>query len=149
MGELNWLDFCVPCKNWCCRGENPFVSADEAVQLDLEKIGAKNDGSCVLLDDSGKCKRYENRPFECRIFPLDVREIEKELYWIVWDVCPAVSNLNCEERVDFFEKTFSKDWNLDYIRDYVSYHKSNQPEKYSKEKFRVIRKLNWPESGFL
>jgi len=143
MKKFDWLDFCNPCKSWCCHGENPFASEDELKRLDLEKIGTKLDGSCVLLDNLGKCSYYENRPFECRIFPLDIQEINGDLSWVVWNACPATPKIDYEQLANSFEANLSKNWDLDYIRDYVTYHKSNQPEKYSASSFRIVKKVNW------
>ena len=144
MKEFNWLDFCIPCKNWCCRNENPFASKSELNKLKVKKITTKKDGSCIFLNNSKGCNSYKNRPFECRIFPLDIQEINGDLFWVVWNICPATPKLNYKKMLDSFEKKFTKKWTIGYIKKYVAYHKLNQPEKYSKNKFMVIRKLKWP-----
>jgi len=141
MKEIRWLDFCNPCKSWCCHNENPFASKSELDKLKVEKIITKKDGSCIFLDDSGKCGSYQDRPIECRIFPMDIQKINGKLVWVVWDRCPATRELDCDKMVDLFEKTFSREFAEGYIRKYVEYHKSNQPEKYSDIGFRVIREV--------
>lgn len=144
MKEFNWLDFCIPCGSWCCHNENPFASENELLQLHVTKINTKEDGSCVFLNKSGRCEVYANRPLECRIFPFDVQEMNGTLFWVVWDVCPATPQLDYNKMIEFFETDLSKQWTLGYIKDYVAYHRLNQPEKYSKRSFRIIKELNWP-----
>jgi hypothetical protein len=68
--EFNWQSYCSECNNSCCKGENPF---------DTNKIiKSKENGDCEFL--CGKCLSYETRPFECRIFPLDILDIDNESY---------------------------------------------------------------------
>lgn len=143
MKEFNWLDFCTSCKSWCCHNENPFASKNELNLLEVTKISTKRDSSCTFLNKSCECNVYMNRPFECRIFPFDIQEINGNLFWVVWNICPATAKLNFEKMLDLFEREFTKIWTYDYIRKYVTYHKSNQPEKYSINKFKIIRELNW------
>jgi hypothetical protein len=86
---------------------------------------------------------YEKRPFECHIFPFDIQVINEEIFWVLWNICPAAPHQS-EKIIDSFEQKFSKRWDSNYIKQYVAYHKNNQPQKYSSNKFTIIRKLNWP-----
>lgn len=144
MKKFDFLPHCIRCGNWCCISETPFASDEELARLGVEKIGRKDDGSCVFLDGSGSCSKYSNRPFECRIFPFDIMRIKGRLHWIIWEVCPVHSLLDHEEYIDGMEQRLSKDWPLDYIEQYAAYHKQNQPNKYSREKYKVIREVRWP-----
>ena len=73
MKDIDWLSFCIPCNNWCCKGESPFASEEELAVLKIDKICQKDGGSCMFLED-GRCSCYTDRPFECRIFPFDIIE---------------------------------------------------------------------------
>jgi hypothetical protein len=143
MKRFDWQRYCLPCKNWCCRCENPFASGAELKKLKIEKISSKEDGSCVFLDRSNACVKYALRPFECRIFPFDILEIDGRLAWVVWENCPAVAKLDVYEIVSSFEKSLKKKWSLVYVRKYVDYHRLNQPKKYSGIKFRKVRDIDW------
>ena len=62
----------------CCQfkltGKTPYLTAGEALvtatalqQSGVNKLPAKQDGSCPLLKaETGRCIAYENRPFSCR-----------------------------------------------------------------------------------
>jgi Fe-S-cluster containining protein len=141
MEKFNWLGFCIPCRNWCCYNEAPFASNAELDALRIKRIRTRTDGSCVFLDDSFKCSIYSHRPFECRIFPFDIKEINGKLHWIVWQVCPAAIHLDYEKFIRFYEANLPAKWTLRYIMQYVDYHKSNEPKKYSEKQFTVIREL--------
>ena len=61
----------------CCQfrltGRTPYLTRGEALVLakavrasGRKELPAPDDGSCPLLDRTGKCLAYENRPFGCR-----------------------------------------------------------------------------------
>jgi Fe-S-cluster containining protein len=141
MDNINWLDFCIPCKNWCCNNEAPYADHNELNKLKIEKIKNNGDGSCYFLDIKGTCNCYDKRPLECRLFPFDIKEMDNKLFWIVWDVCKATSELNCKESVEILEESILKIWDMDYIKNYVAYHNLNEPRKYQENGFRVIKQI--------
>jgi len=143
MKEINWQELCKKCKNWCCKNENPFASTKELEKLKVEKITIKKDGTCVFLDKTGKCIEYENRPFECRIFPFDILEIDGKLMWVLWENCPGAGKLESKKSVEELEKELLKNYSLDYIKEYVKFHEKNQPEKYSEHKYRIIKEIKF------
>lgn len=142
MKGFDFRNYCRKCGFWCCKGENPFASARELSVLRTKSITKKEDGSCIFLVD-GLCSRYNNRPFECRIFPFDIQEIDGNLWWVLWNVCPAKDFLDTEEFIDGFEKDFQKVWSSKYLKGCVSFHKLREPEKYSRYKFGKLRKVSW------
>lgn len=49
----------------------------------------QTDIGCFFYE-GGRCGIYNARPFDCRIFPFDIREIEGQLNWIVYTgLCPV------------------------------------------------------------
>lgn len=47
------------------------------------------DGSCPMLDREGRgCSIYEHRPLCCRLYPLDVISIGRQLRWALATLCP-------------------------------------------------------------
>lgn len=57
-------------------------------KMTLLKNGQRN--GCIFFDKiKGRCKIYEYRPLDCRLFPLDIEKIEDKYFWILYDyICP-------------------------------------------------------------
>lgn len=143
MTAQNWLQHCIPCGSWCCRDENPYASAKELSRLGVKEIGVTASGACVFQGVGGQCQVYADRPFECRIFPFDIQQIENRLVWVIWAACPAEPLLNWSQMLDDIEDALLEKWGYDYVCAYVAYHQVHQPEKYSESSFRVLRQLRW------
>ena len=43
--------------------------------------------SCKFAKEK-RCQLYENRPLDCRLFPLDIIEDEGEYWWCMFTTCP-------------------------------------------------------------
>ncbi len=95
--DLNFAAVCPDCRGQCC--QLPWLNEDEQQRLALQFPEAINfiDGTafllnhqaCVFLDrQTGKCRIYEARPLDCRLFPLDIVEQDGEYYWCVFTTCP-------------------------------------------------------------
>lgn len=84
----------------CCENGVVYVLPEEKEKL--KKIGVplieidgitiierKQDRSCPMLDKKNKkCTIYEERPFCCRAFPLDVFSRNGKLEWGSYTYCP-------------------------------------------------------------
>ena len=42
---------------------------------------------CIHVKNN-RCQIYKNRPFDCRIYPLDIQKIKNKYYWIIYTTCP-------------------------------------------------------------
>ena len=52
----------------------------------------KNSSECIFFNRKNKsCKIYNDRPFDCQIYPFDVTFIDGEPWWIVYS-CNPISN---------------------------------------------------------
>jgi len=52
-------------------------------------IKRNNDGSCPMLDkENKKCTIYNNRPYCCRAFPIDIFSRNNVLEWGIYTYCP-------------------------------------------------------------
>jgi Fe-S-cluster containining protein len=101
----------------------------------------EEDGSCVFLKD-GQCSIHDKKPMECRIFPLEILEIDGKLTWVVWEICPVHSELGYEKLADEFEAEMLKKYSLEGIKEFVKFHRVLYPcAKYADLKFKVIRQL--------
>jgi hypothetical protein len=141
MEEINWVELCKKCKNWCCKNENPFASKKELSILKFDKITTKKDNTCFFLNSSGKCSEYMKRPFECRIFPFDILKIDGKLMWVLWKNCPGAEALDPKKSVAELEKELLKKYDFEYIQEYVKFHEKNQPEKYSDKEYEIVKEL--------
>jgi Fe-S-cluster containining protein len=120
------LRICNECRGPnCCEVEPPFLTAGDVVQIsnstDLGadvfseerkdgsdktfrqmKVGA--DGKCIFYSSqSGKCGIYENRPLDCKLFPMDIDVQDGKFVWILYRTCPVekgVTNAEAKQMVD-------------------------------------------------
>ena len=90
---------CGGCTKCCEKGIAYVLPAErsklEALDVPLIEIDGisfikrKSDGSCAMLDKvNNRCSIYEDRPFCCRAFPLDVFSRRGRLEWGVYTYCP-------------------------------------------------------------
>lgn len=82
--EVDDAAVCVEtCGSRCCSGGAFLRPADEAAlrAAGVDDPGAPNrpttrtgeDGDCVHLREDGRCGVYDDRPLDCRLFPLGYR----------------------------------------------------------------------------
>ena len=108
------LKACTDCSGSKCCGaisyggiiEPPFLTAFDISQIkeglglqpdefsDLRKnpntgnhvrfLKTNPDGGCFYLD-SGRCKIHDFRPVDCRLFPMDIRKLEGDIKWVIYN----------------------------------------------------------------
>ncbi|HEV7859050.1 MAG TPA: YkgJ family cysteine cluster protein [Pyrinomonadaceae bacterium] len=92
---LDFDDICPDCRGQCC--QMPWLAGDEDQLANLFPGSIKYIGEtpfvldhneCAFLGPEGKCRIYEMRPLDCRLFPLDIIEEQGEYYWCVFTTCP-------------------------------------------------------------
>jgi len=97
------------CGGACCAGGAFLRPADtdrlaelgheDVVAADAPRTRTDADGNCVLLDDDGRCRVYEERPLDCRLFPLGFElDDEAQLVHIVLVGCPLAEQYGAAER---------------------------------------------------
>lgn len=103
--ELNFNAICHDCRGQCCH--MPWLAKDELHLADKfpDSINLIGDTAffldhdrCTFLDTQGRCKIYDIRPLDCRLFPLDIIEKDGEYYWCVFTTCP-----NWQKMKEFLE----------------------------------------------
>ena len=126
----NPFEFCNDCLlvNNCCskvkkggRIEPPFLTSQdiqnisEYIKEPLESFCENRDGSndkmiflksnggekCIFLDEEMKCKVYDVRPLDCRLFPLDVIKEENDYYWIIYTRFCFSNKINIPDLLEF------------------------------------------------
>ncbi len=112
--QFEFLDpaFCLKCKG-CCRFINkdsifrPSVSKDFAIKHNIQRdnlkkiklIKEKNLFYCPFLElKTNKCKIYDERPLDCRLYPFLLLDIENKVYLGIDENC-----LFYKERKNFLE----------------------------------------------
>lgn len=119
---------CLTCKSHCCGGspvKAPILLTDDELQRFVEYCVADNgvirlrreNGVCCFLDESTrKCRIYNNRPIECRLYPYIIQYNikEKKISLKLHDGCSDNMNIDVpiipkelldvpRERLEFFE----------------------------------------------
>ena len=70
--------------------EEERTELNEATWQDIQVIddvAMSTSEECSFACD-GRCRIYEHRPFDCRLYPLDILEEEGSLFWAVFTTCP-------------------------------------------------------------
>jgi len=97
----------------CCKTLPPMIFQFEKIdfqkniffdKFNSEKIPllGKRNRKCIFLSHN-KCKIYQRRPFNCEMFPFDIRRINNKLWWVVYEFCEIPKNI--ERCLNKFEKT--------------------------------------------
>ena len=63
----------------------------------------KNSSDCIFWDRKKGCTIYHDRPFDCRMFPFDIRRINYEYYWIIFSCNPNADWQWTEEHLQKLE----------------------------------------------
>jgi len=112
---MNTLEICTKCGSKCCKSTPPALTSKDIEQImnvvkNKDWITKKSDAfviakkqssdDCYFLDETGKCAIYNQRPLDCRLFPLFVKiralnEEQYELEWRIW-YCPLTNNVGAE-----------------------------------------------------
>ena len=140
--DFDFKEYCIGC-GWCCQGESPYASKEELKKYNAEGINKKENESCRFLKN-GLCSIYSKRPFDCRIFPIDLKRIHEKIMWILWENCPAAAHMNIDKFLEYIEKELSKGYSFQHILNHVNHDEKNLPDKYSKVKFKVLKEVSWP-----
>jgi Fe-S-cluster containining protein len=85
---------------------------------------------------TGHCEIYAVRPLDCRLFPLDIAQIDGIYYWILWQYCLITDN-DLTELLAFGQQVLPLI--ADSLRDYATVPISGM----TKTSYRVIRPLEF------
>jgi len=159
--NTTWRELCDSCtSNSCCKG---FEGAN-LMQTEFEKIKKNTKSSnftktvlfngiptlvikkkpdsneCLFWDSEQECcSIYENRPFDCKLFPFDIHEINGEYMWVI-NSCNPDSNWSWTESIlESFERDPSFPELVKYLKSY-SYPESTKNNLYE---IKVIRPIKY------
>jgi Fe-S-cluster containining protein len=134
-------DECDECKANCCKDLSlgPLLSTSdierifrhtkmemsEFVEETQNNRFPKKDekGRCIFLGENSRCTIYEARPFDCRLFPLDLiwdkeKDRDKLRFILVDSFCSAAHFIN-ENAINKMENEMEKMGFLEIIRSYA------------------------------
>ncbi|WP_123538173.1 YkgJ family cysteine cluster protein [Halosimplex salinum] len=76
----------------------------EAIHECGRRTRVDEDGSCTLLADDNHCRIYEDRPLDCRLFPVGFElDDRREVVHIVLVGCPLTEVLDEETLAEYVE----------------------------------------------
>lgn len=107
-----WSGLCEKCDHKSCCNDyvTPFLTSNEF--LDIKNIKKENfaeevlinnikgyalkkkenSEQCIFWNNSEGCTIYQNRPFDCKLFPFDIYKINGQYIWVVY---------SCNEKADW------------------------------------------------
>lgn len=75
----------------------PLATTSEGIAY----ISRPEHGWCPCYDTSTKrCQIYDNRPLCCRLYPLDLMEIDSAIWWVIHTECPIAQRFQRERKLD-------------------------------------------------
>ena len=96
----------------CCAKPNVLILLDRKAQQTIDKslqddwkgfpVMKSDKNGCAALDDKS-CSIYDIRPFYCRVYPLDIREIDGRLT-IISQTCEQLSCRIKDSEKDILKK---------------------------------------------
>ena len=162
--KFEMKELCESCnKISCCTGfDAPFLFKNDIKKL--EKIGKswdkffrdvrvadifvkslkkkENSTNCIFWDEkTSKCTIYEQRPFDCKMFPFDIMKVKGEYRWIIFSCNPESNWKWTEEYLDKLERDPSF---IEIMENIETFHHTLETE-FSKEHtlpYTVLRKIN-------
>ena len=113
---------------------------EKAILTTIKK--KENSSECVFFDSKKKlCTIYENRPFDCRMYPFDVTFIDNEPWWIVYSCNPNSNWKWTEEYLQKIEKHPQFKEIADKLDDYRLYVENKLDDRSKVE--IPVRKVNF------
>ena len=102
-----------------------------------------NSKICTFWDEEkSRCSIYENRPFECRMFPFDIYKIDGKFHWVVYS-CNSESDWNwSEDYLTMLENDKSFPDILDNISYFADTVQMDALEKEQKISYTVLREVS-------
>lgn len=66
-----------------------FSEVQDIHQRPIHRMRQSSTRHCYFYDqESHRCRIYESRPVDCRLFPLDIARIQNRDTWILYTTCP-------------------------------------------------------------
>jgi Fe-S-cluster containining protein len=85
---------CVECSKccyfpWLLKEEyDPHLENFGKTVTEINSVAFILDFTACIYAKENRCHLYEDRPLDCRLFPLDIIEDEGTYWWCIFTVCP-------------------------------------------------------------
>jgi Fe-S-cluster containining protein/uncharacterized membrane protein len=160
--EGSYGSLCSTCKKSCCTSfVSPFLVKSDIERLkeiglrykthlndmviDGKKVKTikRKEGTtnCIFWDKNSGCTIYEQRPFDCRIFPFDIFKIDGKYYWIVYSCNPNSDWKWTEVSIKTFEENPQFNEILESIDLYSNLDEINKVKYLDKTEYTIIREV--------
>jgi Fe-S-cluster containining protein len=117
----------------------------EVTIKDKKAIAVKkknNSNVCVFWDENKKmCSIYENRPFDCRAYPFDMRLIDGKYYWIVYSCNPDSGWQWSENYLQGLEKDMELNEIFNNIETFANNTELVLPRESQKTSYTILREV--------
>jgi len=104
----------------------------------------KNSSECIFWDSKKGCTVYNNKPFDCVMFPFDLFPIDGIWHWVVYS-CNPESNWSWAE--SHLEKLENDPRFLEVMEDMDCYADTSRIGDHKSDpqyKFTILRKVKFP-----
>lgn len=125
-------------------GDERFIKEIKIGNKNVKTI-RKKDGSneCILWDSERKmCSIYEDRPFDCKVYPFDILKVGKKYHWIVYSCNPDSDWTWSEKYLRFLESDVQFNEVMDEISTYHEYTKTLMGVQNEKQiPYKILREV--------
>jgi Fe-S-cluster containining protein len=163
MKSESWNSLCDSCKTKpCCTGyTSPLVfpheydeikkSLSRAIEFvnpitinntSLYELRKKNNSNECIFWKSTSCSIYENRPFDCRLFPFDIYKINGKYTWIVYSCNPNSDWSWSESFLHALESDPSFSNSIKYLNAFSDLRRLEHDNNTKAYEFQVLREVN-------
>jgi len=74
---------------WLLKEEyNPHINNFGKIVKEISSVAFIMDFTSCKYAKENRCYLYEDRPLDCRLFPLDIIEEDGEYWWCIFTICP-------------------------------------------------------------
>jgi len=147
------LEQCHHCATHiCCKIEPAFLTPQDLERMGLSPqdqehvnksawngfeflhLQKRKNGKCVFYDsESKKCSKWNSRPLDCRLFPLDIDFHDGRFYWICYSYCKASVT---EYKLQKLEKTL-----LPEFTPYLAVYALLPMKMFESGSYRILREV--------
>ncbi|HXX05331.1 MAG TPA: YkgJ family cysteine cluster protein, partial [Candidatus Bathyarchaeia archaeon] len=103
-----------------------------------------NSNMCIFWDDNNKkCSIYNNRPFDCVMYPFDIYLINGRYHWVIYSCNPESGWQWTEEHMKMLENHPQFIEIISNIEAYSNLHEINNLTKLDQLSYTILREVNF------
>jgi Fe-S-cluster containining protein len=160
-----WKGLCNSCHAKTCCSDHlpPFVSNEEFEKIKtstgkddfvtnrlinnatkhIMKTKDKTD-ECIFFDSERGCTIYQDRPFDCKIFPFDIYKINGKFTWVIYSCNPDSDWKWTESILESFERELLTPKTIDELEYFTNTERLEQSGKAFR--YKILRKVIFEHS---